>query len=501
MSSEDCEITARLLSRRSAFGSRPYAFEIIEHHINTDRSAEIEAYNQCASLFGVKELIIEDFKDDASDLSPSSLHFANVSSQAFEYIPGKPESWLRKNLRRTSSVLNIKDVKGHTLKRALSGGNLLRKRDALEGKDLKELGRIQGDSLLFLGPSNVRCNYLLLPTHLVATAQHLVDHGMFISSSGFVPLLIHLALKTTGLFQTLGSQNMIESLYTHYASIEEDESIDQTAQTSRLPMHIVYQCDVHDVASTFKRFLSVLPGGTLGELHLFHSLADIYGHFKDDDALDDSELDATTLDAVKLDLLIKSKKHCRALLITRAILTVDLKSRRHLICAVFGLLRMVGQNAEAKAAEREIQGRKSEANSMGYEALGNAFGPLLIGDFLKYNMPRAHPKGKLIVLPISSPKSKKGKGKLPVIDESGFLSLEEKKQLASSIVEMVVSHWLDVVVFLKMLDLPQGEKGKIGIRGARTSKEIECQLESPTSVRSKYVNSSFESANIVHQRS
>lgn len=342
------------------------------------------------------------------------------------------------------------------------------------------------------------CQHTLLPLHniwliTVCSSQ----------TSRFVLLLMVSALKTPGLFQTSGSQNMIESLYTHYASIEEDESIDQTAQTSKLPMHIIYQCDVHDVASTFKRFLSVLPGGILGELHLFHSLANIYGHFKDDDELDNSELDATKLDTTKLDLSIKSKKHCRALLITRAILTVDTKSRRHLIYAVFGLVRMVGQNAEAKAAEHRLKGRELEANSVGYEALGAVFGPLLIGEFLKYNMPRAHPKGKLVVLPISSPKSKKGKGRMPTIDESGFLSLDEKKQLASSIAEMVISHWLDVVVFLKMLDLPQGEKGKLGIKGARTTKEIESQLESPTSVRSMYSTSTpvSGSANIITPRS
>lgn len=322
------------------------------------------------------------------------------------------------------------------------------------------------------------------------------------SSHSVLFLILSVALKTPGLFQTLGSQNMIESLYNHYASIEGDENtIDQTAQTSKLPMHIIYQCDVHDVASTFKRFLSVLPGGILGELHLFHSLVNVYGHFKDITELDDSELDATKLDATKLDQSIKTKKHCRALLITRAILTVDLKSRRHLICAVFGLLRMVGQNAEAKAAEHRMKGWEPEANSMGYEALGVAFGPLLIGEFLKYNMPRAHPKGKLVVLPVSSPKSKKGKGKMPIIDNSGFLSLDEKKLLAGSIAEMVISHWLDVVLFLKMLDLPQGgDNGKNGMKGERTPKQIDSQLESPISVRSKYTDPLFESANIITPR-
>lgn len=46
-----------------------------------------------------------------------------------------------------------------------------------------------------------------------------------------------------------------------------------TVRCPTLPAHI--KCDVHDVASAFKRFISGLPGGILGSLSIFYALVSI----------------------------------------------------------------------------------------------------------------------------------------------------------------------------------------------------------------------------------
>lgn len=122
---------------------------------------------------------------------------------------------------------------------------------------------------------------------------------------------------------------------------------------------------MYDVASAFKKFLSGLPGGILGSLRLFDALISIQ----------------TQLHAAPEWTRTKYSK-VKARLIALAILTVKSHYRRDLICAVFGLLCMIGRAAET--AEREDnRGRPLPTSDlMGYEALGIIFGPLLIGDLL-----------------------------------------------------------------------------------------------------------------------
>ncbi|CAG8972042.1 hypothetical protein HYALB_00004906 [Hymenoscyphus albidus] len=438
MSSDDFIIARYLLDESRAAGHQIPSSEVQNHHLICDRSYQIDAYNQCAQSFGIKVIIIDDFKD-----------------LAWEIISGQSESWIGRTLRRTSSIISVQDRKTkhrtkrvsssnnllkkdaidekgrktkHTLKRAFSSSNLLYRNDAIVGKDLKELGRLCGECKL-----KIDCvpEELYLPTHIAATAENLLTYG----------------LGTEGIFQDSGKQTIVQSIYDHYAITNEDEdTITGTVRQRMLPDR--FRLNHLEVAATLMRFLSVLPGGILGELHLFHALADIYFRFKDENTM-------ATL--------------CRAELIALAIETVNTISRRHLIYGIFAILHTFGELA------------KKTKSLIEYEALGVAFGPLLIGEYLNYNMPQPHPKGKLVVLPVSSPKShKKNKGQIPLTDDKGFLSVYEKKRLASGIVEMVSSHWEEVK---ECILNPPEHRSTRGIKGARTPDSSEYQLRSPTPKR------------------
>ena len=93
----------------------------------------------------------------------------------------KPASWFsRKILRRTSSTLSVKVKLERHLKhkRSISDLSLRLKirKDPLKDKDLQELVRLCGLSLLYL-PTEYAAGSLALPTCFRATAQYLVQHG------------------------------------------------------------------------------------------------------------------------------------------------------------------------------------------------------------------------------------------------------------------------------------------------------------------------------------
>lgn len=100
-----------------------------------------------------------------------------------------------------------------------------------------------------------------------------------------------------------------------------------TIRCPTLPEHI--RCDVHDVASAFKKFLSGLPGGILGSLKLLDAFVSIHSQLHGDP-----------------ELMRTKQSKVRARLIALAIATLKSQYRRELICAVFGLLCMIGRVAE-----------------------------------------------------------------------------------------------------------------------------------------------------------
>jgi hypothetical protein len=102
-------------------------------------------------------------------------------------VSAKPGSWImRKLLGRTSSVhvSRHKTEKHVRHKRSVSDISLRMKpkKDTLKGKDLLELVRLCGASLLYL-PAEYATGTLAVPTCFRATAQYLVRHGKIYSNS------------------------------------------------------------------------------------------------------------------------------------------------------------------------------------------------------------------------------------------------------------------------------------------------------------------------------
>lgn len=97
----------------------------------------------------------------------------------------KQGNWFsRKILRKTSSSnsVRLKPEKHMKHRRSISDLSLRlkAKRDKLKDKDLQELVRLCGSSLLYL-PTEYAAGSLAVPTCFRATAQYLVQHGEFVS--------------------------------------------------------------------------------------------------------------------------------------------------------------------------------------------------------------------------------------------------------------------------------------------------------------------------------
>lgn len=237
---------------------------------------------------------------------------------------------------------------------------------------------------------------------------------------------------TRGVFRISGSLRIINTLYDYYLYVDPDEDITRTIRCPTLPTHI--KAGVHDVASTFKRFLSVLPGGILGSLSLFDAFVAIHSQLQ-------GEPEFARTRQTKL----------RARLIAMAIGTLRSQFRRELICAVFGLLSLIGRQAELTPHEDE-QGRPLPTSDlMGYSALGIVFGPLLIGNLLdSYTMKIAHPPAGLLLFPLTPTKLKKERAQKSSIAGEGAPTVN-KIHVANEITEMLITHWREVVRHLSSL--------------------------------------------------
>lgn len=194
---------------------------------------------------------------------------------------------------------------------------------------------------------------------------------------------------------------------------------------------------MHDVASAFKKFLAGLPGGILGKIWLFDAFVSIY-----------SQLDAAA------ELMRTKQSRVRARLIALAIATVAPRYQRELICAVLGLLSMIGRAAET-APREDGHGRPLPTSDlMGYGALGTIFGPLLMGDLLdNHDLRPAGPHGSLVFIQRSPPMSSRGRHKKSK-SADGSISLiqrTDKIRIVNSITEMLITHWRDVVRHMKNL--------------------------------------------------
>ncbi|KAI1173701.1 hypothetical protein F4777DRAFT_580701 [Nemania sp. FL0916] len=261
-----------------------------------------------------------------------------------------------------------------------------------------------------------------------------------------VKALIRLS-DTPGIFRVPGSIRVINALYDYYCTpgdTADTTNISHTTRCPTLPAHI--RCNAHDIASTFKRFLAGLPGGILGSLPLFDALVAIHSQLQAD-----AESHWT------------KQSKLRARLIALAIGTVGSQYQRELICAVFGLLCLVGRAAENAPREDDCGRPLPTGELMGYNALGIVFGPLLIGDWIDgYSMKVADPAAGLVLLPL--PRSRKGgrghrrghrhrhrhrdrdghaEGKESGGESAAFSM--DKIHVANSITEMLILHWREVV--------------------------------------------------------
>ena len=240
-----------------------------------------------------------------------------------------------------------------------------------------------------------------------------------------------------GVFRIPGSNNVVAALYNHYCAHGDEGDIAGTVRCPTLPRHIKY--DVHDVASAFKRFLTGVPGGILGSIALFDTFVSIQHQLRTEPALPE-----------------KKRDQIRSRLIALAIATMKSQYRRELICAVFGLLSMIGQAAESNSKGEEGESMPA-SDLMGYGPLGIVFGPLLIGDLLgDYTFRLPNPYGGLILLPITPPKSRKEKQKerqksnKSSHDTTSFNTHIDKIKIVNDITEMLIFHWQDVVIFMKI---------------------------------------------------
>lgn len=253
------------------------------------------------------------------------------------------------------------------------------------------------------------------------------------------------------MFRIPGSQHTIALIYEYYCPKGDEGHIAGTVRCPVLPDHI--DCDVHDVASAFKRFLGGIPGGILGSLPLFDALVSIQTHLRGD-----PELTRTKLTKV------------RARLIALSISSLRSTYRRELICAVLGLLCMVGRAAETARREDDRGRPLPTSDLMGYKSLGVVFGPLLVRDLLdNYNIRLANGHGSLVLTPLSPPKTKKDRKKYKSAEEGvTFNNTVDKIKVACEIAEMLITHWRDIVRHMKNLDSlttldgskPQGVRGR-----------------------------------------
>lgn len=288
------------------------------------------------------------------------------------------------------------------------------KRDPPAVLDIQSMIRLSGKSILYLPTEYTPCA-LIVPTCIRATAQYLEQHT-----------------ATRGLFRVPGSVKVVGAIFDYYCHMEKGgQDIAGTVHRATLPVHIPYS--THDIASVFKRLLSVLPGGILGSLSLFDAFVAIHSQ----------------LAGVPEFPRTKQTK-IRARLIALAIGTVKSQYQRELICAVMGLLSHIGRVAEVAPREDDEGRPLPTTDLMGYAALGIVFGPLLINSLMEqYVMKLAVPEAGMVVLPSASQRihrerqtSHSARPGAPVVD---------KILIANDIAEMLISNWRDVVRQMKVL--------------------------------------------------
>ncbi|QBZ64730.1 hypothetical protein PoMZ_06429 [Pyricularia oryzae] len=370
-----------------------------------DRDAFVEDYNRLSRKYGVRPMVPDDY-----DTGPCTI------TQS-----GK-KKWYSRRRRSSSRLPSAKSDKSITQRPSF--GDLSPHREAIKtdsgtDKSLQGLVRLTGKCFLHL-PAEYAPGSLIIPTCLRAMSQYLVQHGP----------------TARGVFRVPGSVRAVTALYDYYFANSEPGGgiISGTVRTPSLPTHLEY--GVHDVASTFKKLLGGLPGGILGSLSVFDALVAIRSHFNGDP-------EANRTKQTKL----------RARLIALAIGTLKSQFQRELVCAVFGLLCLIGRTSETTPREDAWGQPLPTSDLMGYNALGIVFGPLLVGTLIdQYSMQLAEPGAGLVLLP-ATPPLRKDKAKRRAVSEGRPVTpvTIDKIIVANSIAEMLIANWREVVRHMKSL--------------------------------------------------
>ncbi|KAB5563244.1 hypothetical protein GE09DRAFT_1172281 [Coniochaeta sp. 2T2.1] len=357
-------------------------------------------------------------------MTPAWHPFAG--GRRLQHLPGTAP--LSLGIRHASDTRTVRRVSSRRSLSDIASQIIHPKKDGFKDEDLQTLARLCGKSKFYL-PTEYALESLILPTCFRATAQYLVQHGT----------------ETRAIFRTAGSPKVVNAIYDHYCPARgEADMIDTTVSSPNLPAY--FNASVHDVAGAFKKFLTGLPGGVLGSLALFDALVAIHSQ-----VYADPEVNRT------------KQSRLRARLIALAIGTSRSRYRRELICAVFGLLSLIGRAAELAPRENGQGHPLPTSDLMGYRELGDIFGPLLVGDLLdSYTMQLASPADGLILLPISppTPRSRRARSEQkskPADTDTDHprppLIKVDKMEVASSVAEMVITNWREVVRHMRSIQV------------------------------------------------
>ncbi|PNP57012.1 hypothetical protein THARTR1_02854 [Trichoderma harzianum] len=366
-----------------------------------DRSVFVEKYNQLASKNGVRPLVVGDFD-------------AHLRNRIGSFSPEK-KGWFSRFFRASSNQSTPKKAAPvpRTHKRSTSDlGSFIRsKADAPRALDIPDLVRLTGSSLLYL-PPGFSPHPLALPTCIRATAHYLAENP-----------------NARGVFRIPGSTKTVNALCGYYCDASgSDPYISSTIYQPSLPASIPHH--VHDVASTFKRILAGLPRGILGSMALFDAFL----------AIDTQLQDRLEVPAEKL-------TKTRARLIAFAIKSIDSRPQRDLICAVFGLLSLIGHATELSPTTNADGRPLPPSQLMSYSALGIIFGSLLVGvdNLDSYDIKESSPTSGLSLIPLSAKKRRDRQKAKEHKDDGSHIPDVFKLNVAIRVTEMVISNWQDVV--------------------------------------------------------
>ena len=244
---------------------------------------------------------------------------------------------------------------------------------------------------------------------------------------------------TPGLFRIPGQKTVVQGLYEHYvAQFDFAEKkmgrVWVTVGSPAVPIHI--SCSIHDVASSFKRFLWDIPGGILGSISLFKALREIEQmKVPEDQPWGDC---------------YRSKARLSALAIS------SLRSTRRIaiVTAVFGLLALLQNDESPQSISDDITpSEQKPPELMSSKALAVVFAPTLLGGLTEMIEIRPSQGSKLphkqtetprrsFMHPFKTPKHAKtgSHDRTPDI-EAGI----QRNRSAVAIAEFLLKRWEDIV--------------------------------------------------------